>query len=160
MDLSDSEFLLATCHSKDIRFWNTKKGEVIHTLNKAHDDIVTCARFTPDERYMVSTSRDHTVKVWDIRTWKPLYEPFEDESYSCPTSNQTKLCISPDSRYAVVGSSNGSVIVLDIKSHKSAQIEEVYEDEHMGQVIGCEWQPRGALFATIDKTGGLLIWKE
>lgn len=98
IDLSDTEALLLSTHMKDIRFWNTKTGGIVHTLTGSHHDAVTCARFTPDENLVVSTSKDHTVKVWDVRTWKLLYQPFEDSRYSCPSGIQNnKLCISPNS---------------------------------------------------------------
>lgn len=99
LDLSWSETVMVSTHLKDMRFWNLGSGQVVHTLKNAHLDYVTCARFTPDERYVVSTAQDHMVKVWDVRTWKQLYGPgFEDELYTCPNGvNSTKLCISPNS---------------------------------------------------------------
>jgi WD40 repeat protein len=71
---------------------------------------------------------------------------------------KTKLAISPDSQFVVVGSQNGSVIVLDIKSGNSMEIAEIYDDEHAYAVVGVEWVPGKSSFASIDKSGGLLLW--
>jgi WD40 repeat protein len=161
IDLSDSEVILCSTHLKFMKFWNTKSEKVVSTIENAHNSAVTCARFTPDENYVISTGHDHTVKVWDVRKWQEIYKPsFEHEEYTCPGfTNHTKLAISPNSQFVVVGSQNGTVFVLDIKKGQW-KIEEIHEDLHSDPVVGCEWQPRGSLFATIDRSGGLYVWKD
>ena len=37
------------------------------TLTDAHSEPVSSLKITPDELYIVSTSKDSLVKVWDIR---------------------------------------------------------------------------------------------
>jgi WD40 repeat protein len=93
----------------------------VHKITGAHDDTVTYAKFSPCEKFIVSTSLDQTVKVWDIRTWKELYGPpsFEDINYSCPGVSYSSVCISPDSQYIVCGSKNGAVCVLNTKKDPS-----------------------------------------
>ena len=162
IDLVDSEVILASTHHKQIRFWSCKnEGKVVHTIENAHGSIVTCARFTPDENLVISTGHDHTVKVWDVRKWQEIYKPsFENDEYTCPSPiNHTKLAISPNSQFVVIGSQNGVVLVLDIKKGHW-KVEEIFEDIHTDPVIGVEWQPRGNLFATIDRSGGLYTWKD
>ena len=104
----------------------------MHKIAGAHDDTVTNTRFSPCEKFIVSTSLDHTVKVWDIRTWKELFTPsFEDMRYSCPGVGFNQICISPNSEYIACGSKNGSVVVLNTKRNSGAlTIEEIYDDEH------------------------------
>jgi WD40 repeat protein len=34
-----------------------KGGEMVNEVKNAHDDIATCVKFTPDEKYFVSTSK-------------------------------------------------------------------------------------------------------
>ena len=123
-----------------MRFWSCKSDKGIHTLEHGHASVVTCARFTPDENLVVSTGHDHVVKVWDIRKWQEIFKPsFENDEYTCPTfTNTTKLAISPNSQYVVVGSQNGAIIVLDLKKgHWS--IEEIHEEAHVDSIIGVEW---------------------
>ena len=76
------------------------------------------------------------------------------EHYKCGSSTN-RLCVSTNSRYIVVGSQNGNVIIYDITT---GEIEEIYEDIHTTTVVACEWQPRGSKFATIDNLGSLFIW--
>lgn len=55
---------------KDIRVWSVKHGKVMATIPGAHADAVTCAKYTPDENMIISTGRDNTVKIWDVRSYK------------------------------------------------------------------------------------------
>jgi len=109
---------------------------------------------------VISSGQDHIVKIWDVRTWQPLFEPgFEEEEYTCPVGvAKTKLCVSPDSQFVVAGSQNGYVYVLNIKTGNQIDIAEVYDEQHSTAVIGAEWVPGKSSFATIDKTGGLIVW--
>ena len=151
---------------KDIRIWSTKQGKVLQILAGAHHSTVTCARFTPDEQYLISTSRDNSVKVWDLRTWKQIGSSFEETRYTCPASagvkNKSDFCVSPNGQFVVVGSQNGAVLVLDISTGE-IKVEEIYQGEHSSPVVGCAWMPTNkqqSAFATIDTTGGLYIWQE
>ena len=49
-----------------LRVWNLGWGSQMHALI-GHKDGVTDVKITPDGEKAVSASRDHTLKVWDIR---------------------------------------------------------------------------------------------
>ncbi len=53
-----SESSIATAHFDGaVRLWSSRSGELYHEIKQAHDDLVSCVRFTPDERYIVSTGK-------------------------------------------------------------------------------------------------------
>lgn len=165
VDLSWSETVLVSTHMKDLRIWdlNSGKAQLVHTLQNAHLDQVTCARYTTDERYVISTGQDHLVKVWDVRMWKQAIEPaFSEGLLKCPTgATKTKLAISPDNRFVVVGSQNGAVVILDIKSNdgNAFEIGEIYDEQHTQAVIAAEWVPGKSSFASFDQSGSLMLWE-
>ena len=71
----------------------------------------------------------------------------------CPTgATKTKLAISPDNRFVVVGSQNGAVVILDIKSNdgNAFEIGEIYDEQHTQAVIAAEWVPGKSSFASFD----------
>lgn len=74
------------------------------------------------------------MRVFDNRMCKEVYK-FEHENYKCG-SNNNRLCISSNSRYAVVGSQNGNVVVYDLVN---GELEEIYEDVHTTSVVACAW---------------------
>jgi WD40 repeat protein len=40
-----------------IRLWSLRSGDLIHELKNIHDDLISSVRFTPDEKYIVSTGK-------------------------------------------------------------------------------------------------------
>uniref|UniRef100_A0A3P9QI15 WD repeat domain 27 n=1 Tax=Poecilia reticulata TaxID=8081 RepID=A0A3P9QI15_POERE len=72
---SDDE-LIAVCSGTTIYVLNSKKQEVICTLN-GHLGFLTSAEFCPwNTNILVSTSEDRTFKVWDLKTGAVFYQSF------------------------------------------------------------------------------------
>jgi WD40 repeat protein len=58
INLSTQENLFASAHFDGaIRLWSVRSGDLAHEIKGAHDDQVSCVRFTPDEKYIVSTGK-------------------------------------------------------------------------------------------------------
>lgn len=47
-----------------IALMNSETGEILNTF-AGHDNVVTALEFSPDGDYLISTSRDRTVRMWD-----------------------------------------------------------------------------------------------
>ena len=68
MHVSRSETYIASGHNDcSIKIWNSKTKDALFKIEDAHADPVSCVRITPDERCIISTSKDDTIKVWDLR---------------------------------------------------------------------------------------------
>jgi WD40 repeat protein len=85
IDISIDENMLATCHNKDVRVWSAPTGKVIMDLKGIHSDLVTCAKFASCagvmDSILVTTGRDNSVKIWDVRTWKQVGATFTHSRY-------------------------------------------------------------------------------
>ena len=58
LNLSQSEGILASAHfDGTIRMWSIRSGDMINEVKGIHDDVITCVRFTPDEKQFVTTSK-------------------------------------------------------------------------------------------------------
>ena len=63
-------------------------------FDEAHSDPITCLKFTSDDQYLISSSTDHSIKVWDIRQGK-LLQTFEHEKLRIGSTSM-KFCFSPN----------------------------------------------------------------
>jgi len=122
-------------------------------MKSLHDEIITSVCFSSCGRYLLTNSRDHSLKWIDLRTYSVVHT-IEDENYinTCVTNTAS---LSPSDRYAVVGSKNGQVLILNIQEGK---VEETYEKEHFSGVVSSQWHPRGGRIATLDAAGNLFFW--
>ncbi|KAJ3448491.1 f-box and wd repeat domain containing [Anaeramoeba flamelloides] len=50
---------------KKVKIWDAKTYELKSTLN-GHVGDVTCIMYNPDGKTLVSSSKDHTIRVWDL----------------------------------------------------------------------------------------------
>lgn len=54
-----------------IRIWDTKSSRLVHTLS-GHEHIVHKIRVTPDANYVITSSFDDTIRVWNLATGECL----------------------------------------------------------------------------------------
>ena len=57
----------------NIEFFDLEKNKIVNTITKAHNDIIISCRHYSDLKnridYLITSSYDKTVKVWDIRSY-------------------------------------------------------------------------------------------
>ena len=62
----DSQLLLTTGY-RSIYVWNMASGQFEFKLTR-HQDFVTSLRFALDDRFLISSSLDRSIAVWDFRS--------------------------------------------------------------------------------------------
>lgn len=65
--------------SGELGLFDVKSGNRTHHLPKAHDDVVYCARLSPDGTQIVSGGADKYARLWNLSDQGPL-EQFEGHS--------------------------------------------------------------------------------
>lgn len=73
------------------KVWNTEDGRVAFEL-RGHSEKITSAAFSPDSSKIITRSKDKTVKIWDAKNGKLLF----DINLSSPVH---KVLFSPDGKY-------------------------------------------------------------
>jgi len=113
-----------------------------------HTGTVTSVCFSPDGRYALSSSEDHTLKLWDVQSGKEI------KSFEGHTMDVTSACFSPDGRYALSGSIDKTLKLWDIQTGKEIRSFEGYTDA----VTSTCFSPDGryALSGSYDKI--LKLW--
>jgi len=83
-------------------------GKLINTF-KGHSNDITDLLVTVDRKYLISSSKDKTIKIWDIANAKVAHT-FSDHTWSV-----TDIDMDPFGLYLVSGSLDGTVHLYDLK---------------------------------------------
>jgi WD40 repeat protein len=70
--LSPDESMLATCgNDNKICIFDAQTGDLRHLL-LGHSDEVYSMVFTSDNQYLISSSEDYTLRLWDLNSYKTI----------------------------------------------------------------------------------------
>jgi WD40 repeat protein len=138
-------------------------SQAVHTL-EGHTGPVEGVALTPDGRYAISASDDHTLKVWDLAAALTA-GPGTSQAVHTLTGHVhfvNGVAVTPDGRYAVSASTDGTLKVWDLSvalqagPGTSRAVRTL--DGHTGRVIGVAVTRDGryAVSASGDKT--LRVW--
>ncbi|WFD34174.1 60S ribosomal subunit assembly or modification protein [Malassezia cuniculi] len=105
--------LAAGASDTTVWMWQLPSGNVMNVFS-GHTGSVTCGRFTPDGRKLVTGSDDGSLIVWDPRSAAALAK-FDggDQRFELP-GGITSLTVSPDSRVIAAGGAAGGIRVVSI----------------------------------------------
>lgn len=157
LDTLTSESEVVSGHlDGSLKFWCAKTEEKINEMKDLHSDAITSVTLTLDGKYVLTTSRDHTMKLIDVRKYEVL-SSFENEMY-INGSNTSRACLNSSAKYGAVGSRQGNIIIFELKGEEIV-LEEIYPGLHSSSVNAVAWQPGVSSFASIDSSGSLLIWE-
>lgn len=73
-----------------------------------HTDLVAWAEFSPDGRYLVTTSQDKTARLWDVTTGQELRQ------FIGHTGAVYPVAFSPDGKYILTGSGDRTTRLWDV----------------------------------------------
>jgi len=70
--VSHSGALLATGgNDKNIVLWDATRGKLLQKMI-GHDGGITDLSFSTDDRWLVSTASDHSIRLWEVATRRPI----------------------------------------------------------------------------------------
>ena len=91
-------------------------------IQRGHIAAIKTVIYTPDGQYLLTGSRDKTIKLWDVETGREL------RSFFGHTSTINDLDISADGKTFVSSSADGSAIIWDILTGKPIKKFEASKD--------------------------------
>ena len=91
-------FVLVGSRTGKINLIDLEKGTIVSEL-PGHKDWVAAIAFSPDGKSFLSAEIDDTIKYWDLKTEKLVFTLQEGDNKEI-----TSIAVSPDGKYAVIGS--------------------------------------------------------
>jgi len=137
---------------KKIRFWDVRSDQVVNELQL--QGKLTSLDLAPDMSYLLSCTRDDSLKLIDLRMNK-IVATFRSEGFKV-AFDYTRACFSPDAQYAVCGSHDGGLYVWNAKTNL---LEKVLR-EHKSAVIGTSWHPHGNTLISADRSKTVVLWTD
>ncbi|MEZ0327822.1 MAG: AAA-like domain-containing protein [Fimbriimonas sp.] len=147
-DLSpDGKTLLTGSLWGDVKFWSVD-GAVIRYAPKAHSRTVWCVTYSADGSRAITTSDDHTARVWDAATGK--------ESLLLEGHSQAVLDagFSPDMKRILTASRDLTTRVWDAATRR----ELIVLDGNQGEVLSAQFMPNGKDIVTASADGLIRVW--
>jgi WD40 repeat protein len=136
----------------NICIWDIEKKEMIKTI-KGHAHWVNFVDWTNDDKHLISTSFDHTVRAWSIaeekEIWKYIFYA-KEIAQEC-----TCAALSIDSKSIAIAYSNHDVHILNTETGTLVAILQ----GHTKQIDFISWSPNGAYLATASDKENMRIWK-
>jgi WD40 repeat protein len=137
---------IAACLMSPMRALNAQPLKLILPIGHTH--VVTSVNFSPNGKKIVTTSRDHTVKLWDAQTGALMADI---RGY---TSNVVSACFSPDGNtilttgdsIAKIWNSANGILLNELKGHKT-------------WVKSAYFSPDGEKIITASSDSTVRIWK-
>ncbi|GAA5973037.1 hypothetical protein JCM11641_000375 [Rhodosporidiobolus odoratus] len=135
--------LLAGGADGTVWVWNLPKGDTMHVL-AGHISPVTCGRFTPDGKKILTASEDSTLILWDPRTGNPDWKLTSADSRFDLPSGINSLAINPASTVAILGGAEGGLRAVNLLRGEVLAQMEGHEDGSSVEVVAFNEVPTTA----------------
>ena len=129
----DGEAAAAPAKDNSLLLWNLDQPDDEPRRLSGHSDAITSLRFTRDGSYLVSGSRDRTVRYWSLKgefdeSIDLLGEPYE--------ANIAKLAISPDGKRVAWMAADGVLVESVVNTQ---EVVGLIKDEVRRNLTQGEW---------------------
>ncbi|KAK5810723.1 hypothetical protein PVK06_026040 [Gossypium arboreum] len=149
----NGRFLAAAAFTADVKIWEivyAKDGSVKEVLNvmqlKGHKSAVTWLCFSPNSEQIITTSKDGSIRVWNInvryhlsedpKTLKVFPIPLHDPSGSA--LHYDRLSLSPDGK--ILAATRGPT--LQWLCLETGKVLDTAEKAHDGDITWITWSPK------------------
>ncbi|XP_057302347.1 autophagy-related protein 16-1-like [Hydractinia symbiolongicarpus] len=137
---------------KKIRFWDIRCDQDINEIQL--QGKVTSLDLSQDMNYLLSCSRDDSLKLIDLRT-SQIVSTYKTDGFKV-AFDYTRACFSPDGQYVMCGAYDGSVFVWNTKTN---HLEKILK-EHKNAVVATAWHPNGTCLLSCDKNKHVVLWTD
>lgn len=142
-----SQFAAAVVGNKTCFIVDSATGKTTATIKGHLDPVLNCSQ-SRDSKFLVTTSADCTVLLWDMNNGKRLRE--------IPVNFQANVCaVSDDSEVIATTSTDDVVYLWDSKTCDQLY----YFQRHTSPIFSIAFSRLGGLFASGGTNGELFVWQ-
>ena len=133
-----------------IKLWEPKSGQVLYTIHAHKSTVMDCA-WNKNGNWLVTASRDHLLKLFDIRNLKEELQTFRGhkKEVSCVQWHPVH-----EGMFAS-GGNDGSIMYWNVGAEKETG---VIETAHENIVWCLSWHPAGHILATGSNDHTVKFW--
>jgi WD40 repeat protein/HEAT repeat protein len=135
---SESDF---TIDRQPLDIWNC-----VRTFS-GHGDNITCVAFSPDGKFIVSSSDDQTIRLWDVREGKVLWRNGRHKDIV------HFVTFSPDGQLIASASADKNVHLINLEGILITAFT-----EHTAGVQAIAFSPDGQLIASAGNDSTVKVW--
>ncbi|XP_039285589.1 autophagy-related protein 16-1 isoform X2 [Nilaparvata lugens] len=139
---------------KKIRFWDTRTESLENVVQL--NGKITSLDISKDGRFLLACVRDDTLRIIDLRKSNTLLHTLSEDGLKI-SCDWARAVFSSDAKQVAVGSSDGSVFVLETTTNK---VEVVLKDEHKAAVTAVAWHPYANFIASVGRNRQAVVWAD
>ncbi len=113
-----------------------------------HTEPVSCIAFSPDSRFIASSSANKNLWIWNLATEKLLF------TLKNHTDQVESLALSPDATYTASGSVSGDITIWNNATGEFKLLREA----HIGPVKQLAFSPDGTMLASSGNGYDVSLW--
>ena len=127
---------------RSVQIWDVATGATLTVLS-GHSRSVAGISFSPDGRFLLSTSLDKSLRVWDAE--------LGEQKGLLKVAGMSSACFSPDGKYIAFGTRKGLVRMCRTDNLHGCSMAEF--TEHIYNVEHVAFSPSGEFLVSADWLG-------
>ncbi|KAJ7131895.1 WD40-repeat-containing domain protein [Mycena crocata] len=147
---NDSMHIATASATGKLQVWDSRTGEALTGVLKAHKGSITCASFSPMTGRIATGGEDHTLSVMDINTGKVVVKPWEAHARLI-----TAITYSPDGNHLISAGVDGKIKIWEAETGKA--VGKPLKGQS-GDWISLAFSPGSIHFASCNEKE-IIMWK-
>jgi len=147
--MSHNGCLIASGDEKSAKIWDVNKQILLNNYINEHSGYINCVKWSPDNITFASGSKDHKIKLYDIRTKGAI------QTIDAHCNSVTGIDFHPSKKYLVSCSLDSTIKILDLCSN--APLYTLYG--HEGPIYSTNFNKNGEFICSGGIDGDIYLWR-
>jgi autophagy-related protein 16 len=136
-----------------VRIWDAGTGDLVREVEDIHSKQLSAVCGSADGLYLLTASRDDTLRLLDVRTFRPIH--CYKHKYYRSTLSGTRPAFSPDASLVCAGAADGCLYFWETQTGTAKATS---PEAHPGGVTCVAWAGRRIISGGVDQQ--IVIWAD